>query len=361
MPFHSLETAFDVETLADKTIDLLSVQPGQVIWIWASTHSLDLVEALAYRIREHGAFWTLRLTIESLLHRIGQGVAEPYLALVPEHELRWLDDVDAIVQVRDHSGFLPDVPLPRRRAMGAEWIALIDAAARRGCRRITVLNPTPALAAAYGISVEALRQRVWSAVKVDYRALDDRQEQVGGRLAEARTVHVTCPLGTDLHLRIDERPVHLDTNGIPRGEVYVAPHEDSAEGVAVIEKAFIKGRVVEQLRLTFSQGRVVLARAHDPSAVDSFWELLAASSGDKDLIAEFAIGLNPGATEPVGDIALDEKIGGSVHIAIGMNEHFGGQNRSNLHLDLVIMHPTVCLDSYPVIAGGVLQAGAATV
>ena len=51
-------SGFDVETLADKTIDSLSVQPGQVIWIWARTHSLDLIEALAYRIRARGAFWT---------------------------------------------------------------------------------------------------------------------------------------------------------------------------------------------------------------------------------------------------------------------------------------------------------------
>ncbi len=97
-------------------------------------------------------------------------------------------------------------------------------------------------------------------------------------------------------------------------------------------------------------------RIRERGAVDSFWELLAASSGDKDAIAEFAVGLNPGVTEPVGDIALDEKIGGSVHIAIGMNDHFGGRNRSNLHLDLVIMRPTVWLDSEQAIVDGVLLA-----
>jgi aminopeptidase len=350
------DTGFDIEALADKTIDTLSVRPGQVIWIWASTHSLDLVEALAYRIRARGAFWMLRLIMESLLQRIGRDVAEPYLALVPEHELRLLDDVDAIVEVRDHSGFLPGVPLPRRRALGTEWIALIDAAELRGCRHVRVLNPTPDLAAAFCISVEDLRQRVWQAVNVDYHALDDRQEQVGARLAGSGTVHVTCSLGTDLRLRIERRPVHLDTDGIPRGEVYVAPLEDSAEGEVAVERAFIKGRVVEHLCLTFSRGRVAHVWAPDPSAVDAFWELLAASSGDKDAIAEFAIGLNPGVTEPVGAIALDEKIGGSVHVAIGMNDHFGGRNRSNLHLDLVIMRPTVWLDSELAIVDGVLQA-----
>lgn len=158
---------FDTALLADKTVDRLGVSEGQVIWLWASTHSLDLIEALAFRIRERGAFWTLRLAIDTLQRRIGLDVPEPYLGLVPRHELRWLDDINAIVSVRDHGGHIPGVPLLRRRAMGAEWIALIDEAARRGCRRVNLLNPTAALASAIGIPLETLQQMCRRAVDVD--------------------------------------------------------------------------------------------------------------------------------------------------------------------------------------------------
>ena len=274
--------------------------------------------------------------------------------MIPEHELRWLDDIDAIIEVRDHGEHIPDVPLPRRRAMATEWIALIDEASRRGYRRVTVLTPTPALARAYGMSLTSLRKACWRAVNIDYNTLDRQQEQVSCRLAEIKEVHVTSALGTDLRLRIDQRPVHVDKDSVPRGEVYVAPHENSANGIAVIDRAFIRGNPVERLQLTFVDGHVVEVNAPDASAVDSFCELLSASSGDKDVIAEFAIGLNPGITEPVGDIMLDEKIGGSVHIAIGMNESFGGRNRSNLHLDLVILRPTVRLDDSLVVTDGIL-------
>ena len=187
-----------------------------------------------------------------------------------------------------------------------------------------------------------------------YAALDKQQEQVAMLLSGAKQVHITSPLGTDLRLRIDQRPIHLDRDGIPRGEVYVAPHEDSANGVAVIDRAFVGRYLVKQLRLTFSEGRLADVDAPDPSGAGSLRELLATSEGDKDIIAEFAIGLNPGVTGPVGIIALDEKIGGSVHIAIGMNESFGGKNRSNLHLDLVILRPTVWLDDTLTIDNGVL-------
>jgi aminopeptidase len=337
-------TSFDIEALADKTVEMLSISHGQVIWVWASTYSLDLIEALAYRIRARGAFWMLRLTIEPLLSRIARHVPEQYLALIPEHELRWLADINAIVEVRDHGGHVPDIPLPRRRAMAAEWIALIEEAARRGCRRLMVINPTPTLASAHNVPLAILRQRYWQAVNIDYTSLDKQQEQVGALLAKTRCVHVTSPIGTDLHLRVDQRPILLDKDSIPRGEVYVAPHEDSANGIAVIDRAFIRGQPVERIALTFSNGRVVNIDAPDSGGADLLREVLSVSSGDKDVIAEFAIGLNPGVTEPTGDIMLDEKIGGSIHIAIGMNERFGGRNRSNLHLDLVILRPKVWLD-----------------
>jgi aminopeptidase len=281
-------------------------------------------------------------------------VPEPYLALVPEHELRWLDDVDAIVEVRDQSGHIPDVPVTRRRAMAAEWIALIEEAARRNCRRIVVVHPTPALASACGVPLALLRQRHQQAVDIDYEALDRRQEQVQALLAGSTRVRIASHAGTDLNLHIGRRPVHLDKDSLPRGEVYVAPHEDSANGIVVIDRAFVRGEPVERLQLTFANGRVVDISAPDPAGAERLRELLAASSGDKDVIAEFGIGLNPGATEPVGDVMLDEKIGGSVHVAIGMNERFGGRNRSNLHLDLVILRPTVWLDETKVIEDGSL-------
>src|SRR4030067_171878 len=66
-----LPAEFDVETLAEQAVELLPVAPGQVIWVWASTHSLDLIAALAFHIRKRGAFWTLRLVNEQLLQRIG--------------------------------------------------------------------------------------------------------------------------------------------------------------------------------------------------------------------------------------------------------------------------------------------------
>ena len=334
----------DVDILAEKTIEALAVSPGQVIWIWASTHSLDFIEALAFRIRLRGAYWGSRLIMDPLLKRIGMYVPQKYLGLVPEHEIHWLKDIDAIIEVRDHAGHIPGVEISRRRAMAAEWIALLDEADRLGCRRFTVINPTQALADAYGMPLEVLRQRYSQALNIDDAALAALQDKVVKQLATTQQIHLTTPLGTDLTMSITGRPIHQDHNGLPRGEVFVAPLEDSANGVVVIDQAFIRGQMVEKLKLTFEKGRVVHINAAQPDLVRLLEELMAASSGDKDRIAELGIGLNPGVKELTGDILLDEKLNGSVHIAIGMNDHFGGQNHSNLHLDLVMLHPSLRLN-----------------
>ena len=123
----------------------------------------------------------------------------------------------------------------------------------------------------------------------------------------------------------------------------------------VIEKAFFRGRMVEKLQLTFSGGRVVNVEASDSAGAESFREVLAVSSGDKDRIAEFAIATNPGVTEPIGYVSLDEKIGGSVHIAVGMNDRFGGTNKSNLHQDFVILKPTVWFDNTVILENGIFK------
>lgn len=79
------------------------------------------------------------------------------------------------------------------------------------------------------------------------------------------------------------------------------------------------------------------------------WE---SASGDKDQIAEFAIGTNPEIHKPVGDSLFDEKIFGSVHLAIGENKFFGGSSSASIHWDLVMQQPTVTIDNTTVLESG---------
>jgi leucyl aminopeptidase (aminopeptidase T) len=103
------------------------------------------------------------------------------------------------------------------------------------------------------------------AVNADYAVIDGLQEQIACLLDEASDVHIACPAGTDLRLRVTGREALVDTDSLPHGEAYNAPLEESAEGVAVIEKAFFRGKFAAGLRLIFSGGRVTGAEAPDPA------------------------------------------------------------------------------------------------
>lgn len=115
---------------------------------------------------------------------------------------------------------------------------------------------------------------------------------------------------------------------IPAGELFTAPVEDSANG----EVIFPEIPDIGKLRLRFKNGRVIDVKGRNKA---DFLKKLEEATGDKDRIAEFAIGLNPGSTSE------SEKALGSVHIAIGKNNHLGGKNESSLHWDMILPKPIV--------------------
>ena len=129
---------------------------------------------------------------------------------------------------------------------------------------------------------------------------------------------------------------------IPAGEVFVAPVENSANGEIIFPDVPDIGR----LQLTFKDGKVISAQGKHK---DKFMERLNQASGEKDSIAEFAIGLNPGS--PIES----EKALGSIHIAIGKNNHIGGKNESSLHWDIILPKPTLTVGGKVIIKNGKIE------
>jgi aminopeptidase len=121
---------------------------------------------------------------------------------------------------------------------------------------------------------------------------------------------------------------------MPSGEVFTGPVEDSAEGVIRYTiPSSPRGVPVEGIELRFAEGRVVEARAERGEAY--LRETLATDDGASRL-GEIGIGTNFGIDRPVGAILLDEKIGGTVHLAVGRSyPETGGVNESAVHWDMI--------------------------
>ncbi|MDQ4029426.1 MAG: aminopeptidase, partial [Actinomycetota bacterium] len=165
----------------------------------------------------------------------------------------------------------------------------------------------------------------------DWEGERRRMQPVQERLDAASELRI---LGedTDLRLSLAGRPSAIDDGhmNVPGGEVFACPVEDSAEGE--IRFSFPSGRV-EGVRLAFRGGEVVEASADEGDEL--LRETLATDEGARRL-GEVGIGCNDGITRHLNNVLFDEKMAGTVHLALGYGfEFLGGRNRSDLHWDLV--------------------------
>ena len=167
----------------------------------------------------------------------------------------------------------------------------------------------------------------------------ERQSDDVRRLAEwidgRSEVHIKAP-GTDLTLGVEGRlwiPCAGEHN-MPDGEFFTGPIEDSVNGtVSFSFPAGYGGREVEGVRFEFKDGKVVDASA--ARGEEFLIEMLNTDDGARRL-GEIGIGTNFGIATGTREILLDEKIGGTVHLAIGMSyPETGGENSSAVHWDMV--------------------------
>lgn len=168
-----------------------------------------------------------------------------------------------------------------------------------------------------------------------WRGVRARQARLIDRLSVVRQVRIVAP-GTDLTVGVAGRTwINADgAKNFPDGEVFTGPVEDSAEGyISFSFPAVHLGREVEGIRLEFAQGKVVKATA--TKGQDLLASLLDMDAGARYL-GEFAFGTNEGIQRYTRNTLFDEKIGGTMHLAVGASyPDTGGTNQSALHWDIV--------------------------
>jgi leucyl aminopeptidase (aminopeptidase T) len=144
---------------------------------------------------------------------------------------------------------------------------------------------------------------------------------------------------------------------LPGGETFIAPWEDTAEGVFVLNGAF-KNYVIQPptyLLLHFEKGRMVRVEGTQPEA-DAFNAILDFARSHNDpyynSLAELGIGVNRGIKKLTGNALFDEKCYGTAHIAIGDSSRYGGRHSSIIHEDLISLHPSLWIDDEPILSRG---------
>ena len=190
------------------------------------------------------------------------------------------------------------------------------------------------------------KSMIYGPMAADWREVEARTLRLC-RLADGGAeVHIKAPNGTDIRFSIEGRSFIADTGiltepgsfgNLPAGEAFLAPVEETAEGVLVLEWG-PTGRFVEPVVLRFEGGFVAEVSGGDPFAAELGGKIAAEPLVGN--LAELGIGTNDRAARP-DNILETEKILGTVHMAIGDNSSFGGRVSVPYHQDFVLYRPTV--------------------
>jgi aminopeptidase len=299
-----------------------------------------LLEAVSREIARRGAYALQRTNLS------GSGINLPWALEAPEELLATPPAIEAYVWEQADALVSVEAPENTRElsALPNERLALIQGGLRPYLERVLRMElkwvgcqyPTPALAQDAGMSLGAFTEFLYGACLLDWDAERERMSRYAERFDAADEVHLVGS-GTDLRLSIAGRPTLVDAGGanVPGGEFFTSPVEDSAEGEIVFGEfpAVYAGREVRGIRLRFEGGKVVDASAELNE--EFLLEQLDLDDGARRL-GELGIGCNPGITQHMKNTLFDEKIDGTVHLALGNGlPDVGGENVSQIHWDIV--------------------------
>ncbi len=302
------------------------VQKGEQVCIAADTNTMPIALAIAEAVKEIGA----EPVLVAMTPRHAHGNEPPRVVAAA------MKAADVVIQPVTYAMTHTDATRDAMRA-GA---------------RVLVLR---------GITEDIMTH---GAMLADYDMVDRVTREVARVMSGATTVRVRTPAGTDLTMSLAGRSAVALTGRVggpgtfaamPDGEAAISPVEGTAEGTLVIDHTMDNLGLLDQpIRMTVREGRVTDITGG--ASAQKLRELVAGTDANATNIAEFAIGTNDRA-RLIGSMTEDKKYLGSVHIAIGDNHVIGGTVVSELHLDGLLLRPTVELDGKTIVRDGRLLVG----
>jgi aminopeptidase len=331
-----------VSRLAEILVDhCTEVRKGETVQIRAySELAKPLVVGVYRELLENDAGEILvRIEFEELRETLLAEATEERLGLFPRLQMDIAEHTDVYIQILASantnllSGFAPS-RVARWRSSDAKVRSYLS----DHSRWVVTLYPTPAGAQDAEMSTTQFEDFVFGAVDQDWDQLARSQSRLKQLFDDGRELVIT---GEDTHLtmRLEDR-TFVSADGklnMPDGELFSGPIEDSVEGhisfsYPAIYPAF-GGREVEGVQLWFEEGRVVKATAR--KGEEYLLGMLDMDPGSR-YVGEIGLGNNYRIARFIKNILFDEKIGGTVHLALGRGyPETGSKNESGLHWDMI--------------------------
>ncbi len=325
----------------------LEIKPGEKVYISSTTLAEPLVREVYREAIQAGAHVECHLAFREQ-HRLFMAHAnDSQLAQPPAFLPGVMDSFDAFLVIRapfnlrEDQSIAPARAKIRNKALTPMNEVYSDRTANRSLRRCLCQYPTDAAAQEAGMSLDEYAHFVYNACylfsedpQAEWLKVRNTQQHIVDYLNQTSEIRYQNK-NSDITFSVKGR-TWINSDGrtnMPSGEVYTGPVEDSVEGtIAFSYPTLFMGRDVEGVKLTVEGGRVVHWEAErGRDLLDAILDMDGAR-----YFGEVAIGTNYQIQRTTKNILFDEKIGGSVHMALGQSyKQTGGKNQSPIHWDLI--------------------------
>ncbi len=327
-----------IQAYARILVDCIDPRPEWQVSIRSQPPGRPLIEEIARELARRGARALVRLGFDYVGSAFLRHAPMELITKPSSIELQEIENIDSfmVVIAPDNTRAGSDIPAERLAARQAalrepHMPFLMDAKPWVGC-----YYPTAAAAQDADLPLPAFEDFLYGAVLIDWHALREKMERIAEHFDRAESVRIVGA-ETDLTFSLAGREGKVDALGanMPGGEIFYSPLEDTAEGtISYLEyPACYLDHEVAGVRLRFEGGTIVDASA---SSDEEF--LLGALDTDEGArrLGEFGIGCNPGIKRHMRNTLFDEKMEGTIHLAIGTGfPQIGGVNTSGIHWDMV--------------------------
>lgn len=317
----------------------IKVKPKQKIILSGGSEAIPFLVELYKEIILKGAYPSVKVGLPNIDNFFFKYAKSHQLSFFPKKYFEEIKNSDAIIGIntdentRSLTSANPEKISAREKILFPISDYVVNS--RPKFKRVTIAYPCQAHAQEADMSLIEWENFVYKACLIDWKKFSKKLAKINKIFEKGKKVWLK---GKDVDLKFSitgKNSIYGDgTENMPDGEIYMAPVRESLNGYIKFEYPRIySGKRISGVYLKFKNGKVI---DYDAEENKDFLKSILNSDKNSSYIGEFGIGMNPSITRYSNNLLFDEKISGTIHLALGMAyKDNGGGNDSTVHMDIV--------------------------
>ncbi len=333
-----------VRKLAQQTVRYsLDVKPGTNVIISGGEEAREFILELYKEVILRKAFPIVNIRLDGMNDFYYKYATDEQIQKFPDLQMHQIENSQYYIGIntsgntRELSNVDPKKLMARKKVTVPIGDYIVNSAKKKEgwMKRVTIGFPCNALAQDAEMSLNEYENFVFNACLIDWKKFGKRLDKFNKVFEKGKEVHLIGE-GVDLKFSISGKNCIADKGeeNMPGGEVFMAPVRESMNGWIKFDyPRVVSGNFISEVFLKFENGKVVEFSAEKG---EEFFRTLLESDENAKYVGEFGVGLNPGISKYTNDLLFDEKMDGTIHLALGMAyKENGGGNDSAIHVDIV--------------------------